>query len=258
MPHLFRSAQRPEPARPEIAIPLGAALLIVDLPGLPAEFDLVAVAEENPWAPIVAIKPRHEGVLAPWRRHPALRRMIVIDGPETGWERQLRHELTSWGPPDHKEVVAYVTAACPHPTFERALLAELRGAARPGRSARHAAFRSRGPLTASGWMTLYTLTRFLSLPPSARRLIDASMMLGVDQRTLTSYAKKLLGLEPNDARKGFGWKWGVERALRIHGYVPDTPPLPLGFEVDHWIPSLRSEPQVARGGGRELVAGVLS
>lgn len=208
MPHLLCAGQRPAPARPDRAIALGAALLTVDLPGLPKEFDLVAMAEANPWAVVAAFRPNHPGLLTGWCRHPALRSLVELDGPEEGWDDALRCELAAVGPPDPMEVVAYVTRTRPDPTFARALLAELRGFSRPGRSARHSAFKRRGPLTATGWMGLYTIMRALSLP-GRLRLGDAAARLGVDPRTLRGHFHQVLEIDWRDGRQGFGWKWAI-------------------------------------------------
>lgn len=229
MPHILCSGEPLRPARSDRAIALGAALLIVDLPGLSPEFDLTAIAEANPWAVIAAVKPAHQGVIAAWRRHPPLRQLVELDGPQERWEALLRRELAASGPPEQREVAAYITAACPDPTFERALLAELRGHSRPGRSARYDAFARRGPLTATGWMGLYTVIRFLSLPGRPSQP-DAGARLGVDGRTIQSHCRKVLGLNCREAQEGFGWKWAVERALRLHGYVTDDPPVPRAFQ----------------------------
>jgi hypothetical protein len=244
MPHYLCSGQRPTPAQPDRAILLGAALLVVDLPGLDPEFDLVGLAEANPWATIAVVAPRHPEIIIPWRRHAALRRMVVLGGPEEEWDVRLRHELTALGPPTPEEVVDYITTACPVPTFRRALLAELRGHARPVRSARHHAFRRRGPLTAVQWMGLYTMTKYLSLPgrPSPA---DAAMLLDIDPRTLQDHCRRVLELNCRDAQKGFGWKWAVERALRLHGYVADSPPLALGFWTTHPVTPHRRKVRVA-------------
>lgn len=232
MPHYLCTGQRPRQAHSDRAILLGAALLITDLPGLSPEFDLVAVAEANPWATIAVLKPEHDGIISAWRRHPPLRGLVVLDCAKEEWEARLRQELTASGPPTPDEVVDYITTACPGPTFKRALLAELRGHSRPVRSARHRAFRRRGPLTAVEWMGLYTVTKFLSLPgrPSPD---DAAMMLDIDPRTLQDHCRRVLELDCRDAQKGFGWKWAVELALRLHGYVADSPRLKLGFSTTY-------------------------
>ena len=243
MPHYLTSGQRPHPAHPHRAILLGAALIVTDLPGLTDEFDLVAVAEANPWAVIAVLRPAHQGMITPYRRHPALRYLVELDCPEEEWEERLRHELTTSGPPTPEEVVHYVSTACPGATFQRALLAELRGLSRPVRSARHRAFTRRGPLTAVEWMGLYTVTRFLSLPGQPKPS-DAAMMLDIDPRTLRDHCRRVLELDCRDAQKGFGWKWAVERALRLHGYVADTPPLPLAMTTTHPVRPQRSRERV--------------
>ena len=234
MPHYLCSGQPPRQARPDRAILLGAALLITDLPGLSSEFDLVAMAETNRWATIAVLRPLHHGVVAAWRRHPPLRELIELDCPETEWAAQLRKELAASGPPTPEEVVDYISSACPDPAFQRALLAELRRQSRPARSTRHYAYSRRGPLTANDWMGLYTVTRLLSLPgrPSTD---DAAMMLDIDPRTLKDRCRRVLELDCRDVQKGFGWKWAVERALRLHGYVPDDPPLGLGFQTSYRV-----------------------
>lgn len=228
IPPILRLGRAPAPAGPEDAIPLGAALVIEDLLGLPEEYDLVAVAECNPWAVIAALRLGHQSVIAAWRRHLSLRDMIELDCAEALWESELRRQLAAAGPPEPKEVVAYISATRADPTFARALLAELLGHSRPGRSARHSAFKRRGPLTANGWMGLYTIVRALCLP-GPPRLPDAAALLGIDPRTLRRHCHQVLGLDWHDARQGIGWKWAVERALRSHGYLPDEPPLPLAF-----------------------------
>lgn len=230
MPHILCPGEPLRPARPDRAIALGAALLVIDLPGLSPEFDLAAVAEANRWASIAVVKPTQLETVKVWRRHPSLRDLVVIDGPEEKWESELRRELSETGPPERREVVTYINAAVQDPTFHRALQAELLGDSSPKRSARHAAFASRGPLTATGWMGLYTVARSLSLP---RRLTlgDAATRLGVDRRTLQTHCREELDLGWHAARKGFGWKWAVERALRLHGYVADTPAVPLGVRT---------------------------
>lgn len=236
MPLLFHAGRSPFPARPAQAIPLGAALVIRDFALLPAVLDPVAIAESNPWAVVVALRPTHAEVLAAWRRHSPLRGLLALDCPEEECETVLRKELSSGGPPEPKEVVAYITAACPHPTFARALLAEFRDSSRPGRSARHHAFRRRGPLTATGWMGLYTITRALSLGGQLG-LGDAAARLGVDPRTLRKHFHQVLGLDWRDARQGFGWKWAVEYALRRHGYLEGAAQLPLAFHAHYPVPS---------------------
>lgn len=228
MPQILCHGQGPVPARPDRAIALGAALFIADLRELPKDFDLVAVAEANPWAVVAARKPEHDGHVAAWRRHPPLRGLIALDCAEAKWDAALRAELASLGAPEPKEVVACITARRPDPTFERALLTELLGHSRPRRSARHAAFSRRGPLTGTDWRGLYTICRALSLP-GPRRISDAAAQLAVDPRSLQTHCRNLLALDFRDAHRGFGWKWAVERALRLHGYVADSPPLPLGF-----------------------------
>lgn len=232
MPHSFCSGERPRQAHPDRTILLGAALLITDLPGLPPDFDLVGVAEANPWATIAVVAPRHPEIIIPWRRHAALRQLVVLGGPEEEWEARLRQELAASGPPTPEEVVDYITTACPGPTFRRALLAELGGHSAPARSSRHRAFRRRGPLTAVEWMGLYTVTKFLSLPghPSPA---DAAMLLDIDPRTLQDHHRRVLELDCRDAQKGFGWKWAVELALRLHGYVADSPRLKIGFSTSY-------------------------
>jgi hypothetical protein len=244
MPHFLCSGERPRQAHSDRAILLGAALLITDLPGLSPEFDLVAVAEANPWATIAVLRPAHLGVITAWRRHPPLRGLVDLDCPEEEWEARLRQELTASGPPTADEVVDYITTACPGPTFRRALLAELRGHSRPVRSARHRAFRRRGPLTAVEWMGLYTVTKFLSLPGRPAPA-DAAMMLDLDPRTLQDHCRRVLELDCRDAQKGFGWKWAVELALRLHGYVADSPPLALGFRTTHPVTPHRRKVRVA-------------
>jgi hypothetical protein len=235
MPHILCSGDAPRAARPDRAIALGAALFISDLPGLSAEFDLVGVAESNPWAVIAAQKPPHTGVAAAWKRHQPLRRLVELDGPKEQWESQLRRELSASGPPEHKEVVAYISAACPDPTFARSLLTELQGHSQPVRSTRHAAFTRQGPLTANGWMGLITVIRYLSLPGQPS-LLDAAMRLGVDHRTINNQCWTVLAMDCRDARKGFGWKWAVEHALRLHGYVANQPVVPLAFRRTHLLP----------------------
>ena len=235
MPHLLAPGRPPLPARPDRTIPLAAALLIVDLPGLSPEFDLVAFAEANPWAEVAVVRTPDDGVIAAWRRHSSLRKLIALDGSEEEWEAELRKEIVAVGPPEPKEVAAYVTAVYPNPTFARALLAEFRSFDSPGRSARHSAFKRRGPLTATGWMGLYTITRALSLP-GPLNLSDAAARLGIDPRTLRDHFHRVLQLDWRDARQGFGWKWAVERTLRLHGYVEDGSDLPLAFQTVHRIP----------------------
>jgi hypothetical protein len=247
MPQILCSGEPSRPARPDRAIALGAALFISDLPGLSPEFDLVAVAESNPWAVIAAQKPPHTGVAAAWKRHQPLRRLVELDGPKEQWESELRRELSASGPPEHKEVVAYIAAACPDPTFARSLLTELRGHSQPVRSTRYAAFKRRGPLTAIDWMRLYTLIRYLSLPGQPS-LIDAAARLGVDPRTINDGCQEVLAMDCRDARKGFGWKWAVEHALRLHGYVTNAPMIPLAFR-----PAYPPPPPAARGGVEHVV-----
>lgn len=241
MPHILCSSAPLRPARPDRAIPLGAALLITDLPGLSPDFDLVAIAEANPWAVVAALKPPQTGVVAAWKRHQPLRGLVELDGPKEQWESQLRQELAASGPPEPTEVVAYISAACPDPTFARSLLTELRGFSRPVRSTRHAAFARQGPLTANGWMGLCTVIRYLALPgrPS---LLEAASRLGVDQRTIKNQCRDVLALDCRDARNGLGWKWAVEHALRLHGYVKNEPAVPLAFRPAY------PPPPAARGG----------
>ena len=238
MPHILCGGEHLRPARPDRAIALGAALLITELSGLSADFDLVAIAESNPWAVIATQRPPHHGTIAVWRRHPSLRELVELPGPEEAWESQLRQELSASGPPEPKEVVAYISAACPDPTFARALLTELRGHSRPVRSTRHTAFTRQGPLTAIGWMGLYTVIRFLSLPgrPS---LLDAAIRLSVDHRTIQNQCRNILALDCRDARQGLGWKWAVEYALRLHGYVANEPVVPLAFRPSYFLPPPR-------------------
>ena len=235
MPHILCSGEPPRPARYDRAIPLGAALLITDLPGLPPDVDLVGIAESNPWAVIAVQRPLHQGTIAAWRRHPSLYGLVELPGPEEAWESQLRKELSAAGPPEPKEVVAYISAACPDPTFARALLTELRGHSRPVRSTRYAAYIRQGPLTANGWMGLHTVVRYLALPgrPS---LVDAGIRLGVDHRTIKNQCQNILALDCRDAQKGFGWKWAVEYALRLHGYVANEPVVPLAFRPSYFPP----------------------
>ena len=243
MPHTLCSGQPPRQEHPDRAIFLGAALIITDLPGLSDEFDLVAVAEASPWAAIAVLKPEHDEIISAWRRHPPLRGLVVLDCAEEEWEARLRQELTASGPPTPEEVVDYITTACPGPTFKRALLAELRGHERPVRSARHRAFRRRGPLTAVEWMGLYTVTKLLSLPGRPKPS-DAAMMLDIDPRTLRDHCRRVLELDCRDAQKGFGWKWAVERAMRLHGYVADSPPLALGFITTHPVTPHRQKVRI--------------
>ena len=220
--------QRSVPARPDRPIPLGAALCIADLADVPESFDLVGLAESNPWAVVACVAPEQGGILSAWRRHTALRRMTTLNCTEPQWEEGLRAELASFGPPEPSEIVAYIAERCADPTLERALLAELAGHSRPGRSARHSAFKRRGRSTAKGWKGLYTIVRALCLPGQPR-LLDAAALLGIDPRTLRRHCHHVLELDWRDARRGIGWKWAVERALRLHGYLPDQPPLPLAF-----------------------------
>lgn len=228
MPHLLFPAGPARPTRADHPIPLGAALLIVDLPALPEGFDLVEVAEANPWAVIAVLKPRWDGPLTAWRRHPPLREIIVLDCDEKEWEKTLRRELAASGPPDAMQLVSYIRRACPDPTFGRALLAELRGEVNPRRSARHSAFCNQGPLAASGWKALVTICRALSLP-GYRHLSDAAAHFGIDPRSLRRKFHRVLGVDYRDARHGFGWKWAVEHTLRLHGYIAEERQLPMGF-----------------------------
>lgn len=242
MPHILTSGEPLRPARPDRAILLGAALLVTDLSCLAPEFDLVAVAEANPWATIAAARPTHQGILTAWRRHGPLRDLVVVDGPVASWESGLRQSLSASGPPEPKEVVAYISAACPNPTFGRALLTELQGYSRPARSSRHTAFTRHGTLTAKGWMGLYTVIRFLCLP-GVLPLGDAAMRLGIGLPTLQGRCRRTLALDCRDARKGFGWKWAVERALRLHGYIPDSPRLQLGIRISYPVRPSRADPE---------------
>lgn len=220
--------QRSVPARPDRPIPLGAALCIVDLAGVPESFDLVGLAESNPWAVVACVAPERHGILSAWRRHPALRRMTTLHCAEPQWEEALRGELASFGPPEPSEIVAYIAGRCGDPTLERAILAEMLGHSKPARNSRYSAFKGRGGPTGTGWTRLYLTCRALVLP-GRLPVVDLAAQCDVDPRTLKDAVKALLRLDVRHARRGLGWKWAVEYVLRAHQLVDDDPKNSLGF-----------------------------
>jgi len=223
--------------RPDSPAPLGAALVLGDLSELSGQFDLLAFAAANRWVPVAFLGPDRHGVMAGWRRNAPLQGLIELHCDEDQCRRTLAAHLAEDGAPEPREIVQYISTACPSPAFARALLAEMIGDQRSARSTRHAAFRRHGPLTAVDWRGLNTVIRSLVLS-CPDRVGDAAMMLDIDPRTLQSHCHRLLDLDWRDARQGFGWKWAVERTLRLHGYVSNDPPVPLAFSTFYPVPRL--------------------
>jgi hypothetical protein len=134
-------------------------------------------------------------------------------GPVAGTlQDALRHHLTGTSPDPHA-VAEYVQNAFEHEKFIRAVRAELLGQRYPVRSARFLMLRQHGLLTAKGWKGVYKLAQAVALPglPS---LDSAATQVGVDPRTLRTYCHRILDMDWRHVRKGFGWKWVVERAMQ--------------------------------------------
>lgn len=237
MSHFLAHKQGRLPLVTDSPAPLGSALLMQDLSQLPVGFDLLSFAEANPWLPVAYLGTDHHGVLAGWRRLPALRKFIELSCVEDNCQRRLSAHFAEEGAPEPREIVDYIHRACPSPTFARDLLAQIGGDSRSARSTRHATFRRHGKLTAVDWMGLSTVIRSLVLS-CPDKVGDAAMILDIDPRTLQSHCHRLLELDWRDARQGFGWKWAVERTLRLHGYVSNQPPVPLAFTTFYPVPRL--------------------
>lgn len=230
MYELLAPADLPVALFADSLVPLGAAIIARRLEAFTADSHLPRVAEQNPHAPLLCCRPNDkvgQGILGAMRAHPALRRLIVVEGRcDADLRDSVRRALHVADTPEPEEVANYICSIKGDATFARALRAELLGGETPRRSARHSAFKNAGGLTGASWGRLFTLVRALNLPESVTAE-GAAAHLEVDVRTVRGACHTLLRMTWRDARLCFGWRWAIDRTLQVHGYLPRDKHLPL-------------------------------
>jgi hypothetical protein len=216
------------PFHPGCAVPLGAALHIVEPFQVHDTEQLYDVALSSPWAPI-AVRIRDNdafaALLGAWRSGHRLNRLVTLPEQGVGDVHVAVHRiLRTTEPPTADAVASCITVRVGSAELGATILAELCGKRAPSRQARHARFIRAGSLRAKEWKDLFRLTR--ALCEGHETTIDAiAGAVDRDTRTLRAISDRLLGIPISAARTGFGWRWAVELVLQRHGYLEGSDPV---------------------------------